>query len=67
MTRGRLLLACGLVLWAATGATAADYAVGADLSFLEQAEDRGFVFKDAHAAKLGLDIFRDHGYNCSRG
>lgn len=27
-------------------AYAADYAIGADLSFLKQAEDRGTVFKD---------------------
>jgi arabinogalactan endo-1,4-beta-galactosidase len=43
-----------------------DYAVGADLSFLKQAEDRGTVFKDANEAKPGLQIFRDHGYNWIR-
>ena len=40
-----------------------DYAVGADLSFLKQAEDRGTVFKDKGIAKPGLQIFKDHGYN----
>lgn len=45
---------------------AADYAVGADLSFLKQAEDRGAVFKDAGQQKPGLQIFRDHGYNWIR-
>lgn len=45
---------------------AADYAVGADLSFLKQAEDRGKVFKDMGAAKPGLEIFKDHGYNWIR-
>lgn len=45
---------------------AADYAVGADLSFLKQAEDTGMVFKDNGAAKPGLDIFKDHGYNWIR-
>jgi len=33
------------------------YAVGADLSFLKAAEDRGVQFKD---------IFRDHGYDWIR-
>ena len=33
---------------------AADYAIGADLSFLKQAEDRGTVFKDGGQAKPGL-------------
>ncbi len=45
---------------------ASDYAVGADLSFLKQAEDRGKVFKDNGAAKPGLEIFKDHGYNWIR-
>lgn len=42
------------------------YAVGADLSFLKQAEDNGFVFKDEGEGKQGLQIFRDHGYNWIR-
>ncbi len=45
---------------------AADYAVGADLSFLKQAEDEGTVFKDANEPKPGLQIFKDHGYNWIR-
>jgi arabinogalactan endo-1,4-beta-galactosidase len=45
---------------------AADYAVGADLSFLKQAENRGKVFKDMGVAKPGLEIFKDHGYNWIR-
>lgn len=45
---------------------AAEYAIGADLSFLKQAEDRGAVFKDGGKAKPGLQIFRDHGYNWIR-
>jgi len=43
-----------------------DYAIGADLSFLKQAEDRGTVFKDKGIAKPGLQIFKDHGYNWIR-
>ena len=46
--------------------SAADYAVGADLSFLKQAEDHGTVFKDDNVAKPGLQIFKDHGYNWIR-
>lgn len=45
---------------------ALDYAIGADLSFLKEAEDRGTVFKDAGQAKPGLQIFKDHGYNWIR-
>lgn len=45
---------------------AADYAVGADLSFLKQAETNGTVFKDGGVAKPGLQIFKEHGYNWIR-
>src|ERR1700736_2831021 len=54
-----LLLRCPLV-------RASDYAIGADLSFLKQAEDRGKIFKDNGEAKPGLEIFKDHGYNWIR-
>jgi arabinogalactan endo-1,4-beta-galactosidase len=47
-------------------ARAADYAVGADLSFLRQAEANGAVFKDGGEAKPGLQVFKDHGYNWIR-
>ena len=43
-----------------------DYAVGADLSFLKQAEDHGLVFKDRGQAKPGQRIFKEHGYNWAR-
>lgn len=42
------------------------YAIGADLSFLAQAEAGGTRFKDAGLVKPGLQIFRDHGYNWIR-
>ncbi|NQU85832.1 MAG: glycosyl hydrolase 53 family protein [Mariniphaga sp.] len=42
------------------------YAVGADLSFLKQAEDDGIEFKENGEAKPGLEIFKDHGYNWIR-
>ncbi len=45
---------------------ASEYAVGADLSFLKQAEAQGKMFKDQGVAKPGLEIFKDHGYNWIR-
>lgn len=45
---------------------AAEFAFGADLSFLKQAEARGKVFKDGTNALPGLQIFRNHGYNWIR-
>ena len=45
---------------------AADYAIGADLSFLKQTEERGTVFKEGGQAKPGLQIFKEHGYNWIR-
>jgi arabinogalactan endo-1,4-beta-galactosidase len=45
---------------------AADFAFGADLSFLKQAEDRGTAFKDGTNAMPGLRIFKNHGYNWIR-
>lgn len=43
-----------------------EYAIGADLSFLAQAEARGTKFSDGGTVKPGLQIFRDHGYNWIR-
>jgi arabinogalactan endo-1,4-beta-galactosidase len=45
---------------------ASEFAFGADLSFLKQAEDRGTVFKDGTNALPGLQIFKNHGYNWIR-
>nr|WKN39652.1 glycosyl hydrolase 53 family protein [Tunicatimonas sp. TK19036] len=47
-------------------AQAQDYAVGADLSFLKQAEDHGFEFKENGEIKPGLEIFKEHGYSWIR-
>jgi len=58
------LVAAWMTTW--TLANAAEYAVGADLSFLKQAEDRGTVLKEDGQAKPGLKIFKDHGYNWIR-
>lgn len=54
------------VLCSGNGVRASDYAIGADLSFLMQAESHGKVFRDNGVAKPGLEIFKDHGYNWIR-
>ena len=59
-------LACVLQLGAAGMMQAADYAIGADLSFLMSAEEHGTVFKEDGHAKSALQIFKDHGYNWIR-
>jgi arabinogalactan endo-1,4-beta-galactosidase len=55
-----------ILLLSTLPAPCADYAIGADLSFLKQAEDRGTVFKDDNVPKPGLQIFKDHGYDWIR-
>lgn len=60
----KLLLAALLVFSRASHAS--EFAFGADLSFLKQAEDRGMVFKDGTNALPGLQIFKNHGYNWIR-
>lgn len=62
----KLVLLAMLAMPWATPVRAADYAVGADLSFLKQAEDQGKAFKDSGVVKPGLAIFQDHGYNWIR-
>ncbi len=55
-----------ICLWEGFTLKAQEYAVGADLSFLKQAEDSGFKFKENGQAKPGILIFKDHGYNWIR-
>jgi arabinogalactan endo-1,4-beta-galactosidase len=43
-----------------------DYHFGADLSFMKQAEDGGFKFKENGEVKPGMKIFAGHGYNWVR-
>jgi arabinogalactan endo-1,4-beta-galactosidase len=61
----RLALLTALALPGAT-AQAGEFAIGADLSFLKQSEDRGTIFKEDGKARPGLQIFKDHGYNWVR-
>jgi hypothetical protein len=55
-------IAC-ILLFFSSWLKAQKYAISADLSFLKQAEDKGFVFRENDQAKQGLLIFKDHGYN----
>ena len=64
MRRSKLFFAFIFAIMSA--ANAQEYAVGADLSFVKQAEDRGFEFKENGVSKKGLDIFKNHGYNWIR-
>jgi arabinogalactan endo-1,4-beta-galactosidase len=62
---------CVLILGAllatmVSSARGQDYAVGADVSFLAQAEHDGVVFKDNGVATPGLQILRNHGYGWVR-
>jgi arabinogalactan endo-1,4-beta-galactosidase len=60
-----IILVCITLLFVQT-AKAQEYALGADLSFLKQAEDSGFEFKENGEAQAGLQIFKNHGYNWIR-
>jgi arabinogalactan endo-1,4-beta-galactosidase len=67
MTRRAIALVLLLAALAPVRQVAAEeYAVGADLSFLADAEAHGKAFKDRGEVKPGLAIFRDHGYNWIR-
>jgi len=66
-SHGRNLLIGAVGFLCAVGAArAADFAFGADLSFLKQAEDQGKMFRDGTNAMPGLQIFHNHGYNWIR-
>jgi arabinogalactan endo-1,4-beta-galactosidase len=60
----RLLTTAALAL--SVWAPGQDFAIGADLSFVRQAEERGAVFKDGGKAQPALQIFKAHGYNWIR-
>jgi len=63
---GTLFFALMVLQATLRSAAAYDFAFGADLSFLKQAEDNGIVFRDGTNALPGLQIFRNHGYNWIR-
>lgn len=70
LQRRRLLtwaLGAALAALAATRAGAqSSYIVGADVSYLNQAESSGTVFKEAGVPRPALEILKDHGYNWVR-
>jgi arabinogalactan endo-1,4-beta-galactosidase len=66
LSPGPLTLVFIAALAFAPPAVAFDYAIGADVSFLKQAEQRGTVFKERGQPKPGLQIFKDHAYNWIR-
>src|SRR3954471_22629686 len=43
-----------------------EFAVGADISFLADSEQKGVVFKDDGQEKPAIQILRDHNYNWVR-
>ena len=60
-------LLAGIVVAAGVArASDREYAVGADVSFLRDAEQKGVKFRDGGVAKPGLDILHDHGYGWVR-
>ena len=61
-----IVIAAVLIIMSGHSASCQEYAIGADLSYLKSAEDRGFSFKENGNPKPGLEIFRDHGYNWIR-
>lgn len=64
----RCILAAAALLCACAGTVQAQahYAIGADVSFLAQAEQQGVVFKENGAPKPALEILREHGFNWVR-
>lgn len=66
--RSRLFLAgcMALLVLPWCWAYSQDFAVGADVSFLGEAEQQGVVFKDAGQPKPALQILKNHGYNWVR-
>jgi len=61
-----LILICTVSRLAAAEISTAEYAIGADLSFLKQAEESGVDYKENGQVRQGLELFRDHGYNWIR-
>jgi arabinogalactan endo-1,4-beta-galactosidase len=60
-------LSIGVLVCLACSVHAEDeYAVGADVSFLHDAEAKGIEFKQDGVSKPGLQIFKDGGYNWVR-
>jgi arabinogalactan endo-1,4-beta-galactosidase len=61
-----LVIRLALLLAMSTTTYSQEFAIGADVSFLAQAEQQGVVFKDGNQAQPGLQILKNHGYNWIR-
>ena len=57
---------CVALLFALHAVAQAQYIIGADVSYVKQAQDGGTVFKDNGHAEPSLQILKDHGYNWVR-
>jgi arabinogalactan endo-1,4-beta-galactosidase len=67
LAHGRgVILAAILAASFAASLPAQQFAVGADVSFLADAEQKGIVFKEDGVPKPVLEILKDHGYNWIR-
>ena len=66
MTRLGALAGLAALLMGAADGRGSDFAIGADLSFLKQAEEKGKAFKEGTHAVPGLQLFHNHGYNWIR-
>ena len=62
----RLFIGICFLLLIPLSANAQQYMIGADLSFMKEAEDKGFEFKENGLAKPGYELFKEHGYNWVR-
>jgi len=62
----KLVISLCLAFTSAAASFAHDYMIGADVSFLKQAEDNGTQFRENGEVKAGLKILRDHGYGWIR-
>ncbi len=62
----KIIFSIGFLLLVSQSICAQNYIIGADLSFMKEAEDNGFNFKENGQNKPCIEIFKDHGYNWVR-
>jgi len=62
----KIVLSVGFLFLISQSLCAQNYIIGADLSFMKEAEDNGFKFKESQQIKPCIQIFKEHGYNWVR-
>ena len=62
----KIVLSVGFFFLISQSLCAQNYIIGADLSFMKEAEDNGFKFKESQQIKPCIQIFKEHGYNWVR-